>query len=92
MKKIAVIGLGIMGHGIADNFLKNGYEIVLWNRDETKAQDLPRLALAAITGSQIPRCFPSFLQVKLYARCFCLCLGKSSSSRHNPFSHRAGHR
>lgn len=24
MKKVAVIGIGIMGHGIADNFLKNG--------------------------------------------------------------------
>jgi 3-hydroxyisobutyrate dehydrogenase-like beta-hydroxyacid dehydrogenase len=40
MKKIAVIGLGIMGHGIADNFLKNKYEVVVWNRSRDKADDL----------------------------------------------------
>jgi 3-hydroxyisobutyrate dehydrogenase-like beta-hydroxyacid dehydrogenase len=40
MKKVAVIGVGIMGHGIADNFLKNGYEVLLWNRTADKAQDL----------------------------------------------------
>ena len=38
--KIAVVGLGIMGHGIADNFLKNGYELTVWNRSPEKAQDL----------------------------------------------------
>lgn len=40
MKKIAVIGLGIMGHGIADNFVKNGYEVYIWNRSTDKAKDL----------------------------------------------------
>lgn len=40
MKKIAIIGLGIMGHGIADNFLKNGYEVIVWNRSKNKADDL----------------------------------------------------
>lgn len=40
MKKAAVIGLGIMGHGIADNLLKNGYEVAVWNRDQDKAGDL----------------------------------------------------
>lgn len=40
MMKIAVLGLGIMGHGIADNFLKNGYELTVWNRSPEKAQDL----------------------------------------------------
>lgn len=38
--KIAVIGLGIMGHGIADNFLKNGYQVAVWNRTSQKAADL----------------------------------------------------
>ncbi len=38
--KIAVLGLGIMGHGIADNFIKNGYEVTLWNRSKNKAEDL----------------------------------------------------
>lgn len=40
MKRIAVIGLGIMGHGIADNFLKAGYEVTVWNRTTSKADDL----------------------------------------------------
>lgn len=40
MKKVAVLGLGIMGHGVADNFLKNGYEVVVWNRTPDKADDL----------------------------------------------------
>lgn len=39
-KKIVVIGLGIMGHGIADNFLKNSYEVTVWNRSSEKADDL----------------------------------------------------
>ncbi|MBL8121936.1 NAD(P)-dependent oxidoreductase [Candidatus Saccharibacteria bacterium] len=40
MKKVAVLGLGIMGHGVADNFLKNGYEVTVWNRTPEKADDL----------------------------------------------------
>lgn len=40
MKRVAVIGLGIMGHGIADNFLKSGYEVTVWNRTAHKADDL----------------------------------------------------
>lgn len=40
MKKVAVIGLGIMGHGIADNFIKNGYDVIVWNRSSEKAEDL----------------------------------------------------
>lgn len=32
MKKIAVLGLGIMGGAIVDNFLKSGYEVYIWNR------------------------------------------------------------
>lgn len=40
MRSIAVIGLGIMGHGIADNFLKGGYKVVVWNRTTDKANDL----------------------------------------------------
>lgn len=40
MIKIAVLGLGIMGHGIASNFLKHGYELTVWNRSLDKAEDL----------------------------------------------------
>lgn len=40
MSKVAVIGLGIMGHGIADNFLKHGYDVTVWNRTPEKAANL----------------------------------------------------
>lgn len=30
--KIGIVGLGIMGRGMADNFLKKGYEVFVWNR------------------------------------------------------------
>ena len=32
MKKIGIVGLGIMGRGIANNFLKNKYQLFVWNR------------------------------------------------------------
>lgn len=40
MKKIAVIGTGIMGNGIAENYLKHGYPIFLWNRHPEKLSGL----------------------------------------------------
>ena len=50
MKHIAVLGLGIMGHGIADNFLKHGYEVTVWNRSPEKADDLVvRGAIVAVS-------------------------------------------
>lgn len=39
-KSVAIIGLGIMGHSIADNFLKNGHTVTVWNRTPHKAADL----------------------------------------------------
>ncbi len=33
--KIGIVGLGIMSRGMADNFLKNDYEIVIWNRTDS---------------------------------------------------------
>lgn len=60
MTKIAIIGLGIMGHGIADNFLKGGYDVAVWNRSAEKAQDLvakgARLAASvadAVDGAEL---------------------------------------
>lgn len=37
---IGVIGVGIMGNGIALNFLKNGYEVNVWNRTKQKLEYL----------------------------------------------------
>lgn len=46
MKKVAVVGIGIMGHGIADNFLKNNYEVYVWNRNKEKIKDLQGAKIA----------------------------------------------
>lgn len=53
MKKIAVIGTGIMGSGIAANFLKHGYEVHVWNRSPEKLQPLiEKGAVAAKTPKE----------------------------------------
>jgi 3-hydroxyisobutyrate dehydrogenase len=38
--KVAVLGLGIMGAGMARNFLDKGWTTVVWNRTEDKAAEL----------------------------------------------------
>lgn len=48
MKKIAIVGTGIMGHGIASNFLKHGYEVYVWNRTEAKLKDLVKQGAIAV--------------------------------------------
>lgn len=40
LKTIAVIGTGIIGKGIAINFLKHNYPVIVWNRNKTKLKDL----------------------------------------------------
>jgi 3-hydroxyisobutyrate dehydrogenase len=40
MQRIAVLGLGIMGGGIARNLLKAGYPLTVYNRTREKAQPL----------------------------------------------------
>nr|WP_199156736.1 NAD(P)-binding domain-containing protein [Pedobacter sp. ASV2] len=39
-KRVAVIGAGPMGLAITNTFLKNGYEIMVWNRTKDKLQTL----------------------------------------------------
>lgn len=39
MKKIGIVGLGIMGGGMATNFIKNGYPVFVWNRTKKVAND-----------------------------------------------------
>jgi len=46
MKRVALIGLGTMGSGIAANLLKGGYELCVFNRTREKAA--PLLAQGAI--------------------------------------------
>ena len=43
MNKVTVIGLGPMGQSIAKAFLEKGYEVNLWNRTPSKADDLVKM-------------------------------------------------
>jgi 3-hydroxyisobutyrate dehydrogenase len=40
MAKVAFIGLGNMGHGMADRYLDAGFDVAVWNRSAKKADDL----------------------------------------------------
>jgi 3-hydroxyisobutyrate dehydrogenase len=40
MKKVAFIGLGRMGHGMAGRYLDSGFGVAVWNRSKSKAEDL----------------------------------------------------
>jgi 3-hydroxyisobutyrate dehydrogenase len=47
MERVAVLGLGIMGGGIAANLLKAGYPVTVWNRTASKAEPLIALGGSA---------------------------------------------
>ena len=38
--KVAFIGLGRMGHGMAGRYLDAGFDLAVWNRSQSKAEDL----------------------------------------------------
>jgi len=40
MPRIAFIGLGRMGHGMAGRYLESGFDVAVWNRSKSKADDL----------------------------------------------------
>src|SRR5712671_6749576 len=40
MTKVAFIGLGRMGHGMAGRYLDAGFTVEVWNRSKAKAEDL----------------------------------------------------
>jgi 3-hydroxyisobutyrate dehydrogenase len=40
MTKVAFIGLGRMGHGMAGRYLDDGFTVAVWNRSKAKAEDL----------------------------------------------------
>lgn len=52
MRTVGIIGAGIMAAGMARNFLKNGYEITVWNRSPERLE--PLLAAGA-KQAQTPR-------------------------------------
>ncbi len=48
--KIGFIGLGIMGSRMAENLLKNGYDLIVYNRTKEKAEPLVKKG-ASLAGS-----------------------------------------
>jgi 3-hydroxyisobutyrate dehydrogenase len=59
-QSVALLGLGIMGSGMADNLLKAGFPLTVWNRTTTRAQPLAakgaRIAATpadAVRGAQV---------------------------------------
>src|ERR1700757_5229745 len=40
MARVAFIGLGRMGHGMAGRYLDAGFTVAVWNRNKAKAEDL----------------------------------------------------
>src|SRR5436190_7390790 len=40
MQRVAFIGLGRMGHGMAGRYLDAGFQVAVWNRSKAKAEDL----------------------------------------------------
>ena len=40
MKRVSIIGLGLMGGALARSLLQNGYEVTAWNRSPDKAEAL----------------------------------------------------
>ena len=40
MRRVALLGLGTMGAGMAANWLAKGFDLTVWNRTRAKAQAL----------------------------------------------------
>lgn len=54
MADIGFVGLGIMGHAMAENLVRAGFDTVVWNRTAAKADDLVAMgASLATTPSQV---------------------------------------
>ena len=52
-KKVAFLGLGIMGRPMAENLRAAGFEVVAWNRTRAKAEQFG--AAGGVSASQSPR-------------------------------------
>lgn len=66
MKKIGMIGLGAMGHSVARNMMKAGYELVLYDvRPEAFADLVAEGAIGAASLQEMGRAADSvFMMVK----------------------------
>lgn len=57
MKKIGIVGLGIMGRGIANNFLKNKYSLFVWNRTKKVTEEFEKKgAVVCSTPAEVAQC------------------------------------
>src|SRR3990172_6427503 len=69
-EKLGFIGLGIMGFPMAENLLKAGYAVTVFNRTRQRAEELAtRGAVVADSPAEVAR----------QARVIFLCLGASDS-------------
>lgn len=56
MKSIGIVGLGIMGKGMADNFLKHGHQLFVWNRSSNVAEEFAaKGATVCTTPAEVAR-------------------------------------
>ncbi|MEW9555852.1 NAD(P)-dependent oxidoreductase [Nonomuraea sp. NPDC050783] len=55
MTKVAVVGLGIMGRGMAANLAASGHDVVVWNRTPGRLPELPEAAgpAQAAAGAEV---------------------------------------
>ena len=52
LPKVAVLGLGAMGHAFASNLLKKGFTVAGWNRSPARGEDLQAQGLSLHTTPQ----------------------------------------
>lgn len=75
MEKIAVLGLGIMGGGIAANLIKAGYTVALWNRSRDKAERIAQQSDGQAQVAETPH------QAAVDADIVIACVGDDEASR-----------
>ena len=54
MQRVALLGLGVMGAGMAANWLAKGFELSVFNRTPAKAEALARTAARIEPASIMP--------------------------------------
>lgn len=69
MSKVALLGLGLMGRGMALNVLKAGYELGVWNRFPGKAAPLVDAGYGVAMAHELDCAVPAFAYAAdLFAR------------------------
>lgn len=63
MADIGFIGLGIMGHAMAENLISAGFDTIVWNRTATRADDLVALGATLATSPKDVACQTDIVMV-----------------------------